>query len=406
MNIPWYRPLLEAVEVKRHLFWHSSALNLTNQFHADLEYSNIVDHRIELLDCLNLPILPNHDLDVRAIEALHSDILIVTNFDVLLTLNHGKTWMRQLRPAVIDHLRRGTRLIVASNAPQSHYPAIDGSSLATDCVQYMGERWRSEQLEQYGSPKETQDLVSLSAGMPGPASDILRLFPDLSRVIRKDAVACLKNRITETMIQCGSDAISWLESAILLRGIRATPYDDIPADVATTLYAAGLGSPDLQTDCFELLPGVSDATVRACIELAERTFIDAPRQWTKIAAALFTFERTARALLAESVGTHDALVSLLAGHTEKIRRNFTAENGLPAPDLRSLPNPARWIDLSDLLDLLISISENSRIGGLTSKQWSLAKLEVLPIRNKIQHMRLPAPGDKRAIERHLRSIQR
>lgn len=95
-----------------------------------------------------------------------------------------------------------------------------------------------------------------------------------------------------------------------------------------------------------------------------------------------------------------------SGKGTLIRRNFTAEYGAPSPDLGALPNPARWIDLSDLLDLLIHVSENSRVGGLTSKQWTLAKLEVLPIRNKIQHMRLPSEGDKRTIEKHIRAITR
>lgn len=406
MNIPWYRPLLESVEVKRHLFWHSSPLNSTEDLVQDLGHSNIKNHQIKVIDCSKLPILPSHDLDTRSIESIEADILIVLNFDILLSLTHGKTWMRQLRPAMVEHLKRGSRLIVASNSPQNHYPAIDGSSLATDCVQHVGDRWKPEQLRHHGTDQDIEKLVSLSAGMAGPASEILKLYPDVARANTKDALGRLRKRITETMIQCGSDCISWLEAAVLLRGVRTTPYDEIPASVATTLYASGLGSVDFQTDCFDLLPGVSDTTVKACIELAERSFLDAPPQWTSIAGALFKFERTARALLAESTPSAEALLELLSDHTEKIRRNFTAEYGVTSPDLGALPNPARWIDLSDLLDLLIHVSENSRVGGLTSKQWTMAKLEVLPIRNKIQHMRLPSDGDKRTIEKHIRAITR
>lgn len=406
INIPWYRPLLETVEVKRHIFWHCSALNITNNLIRDLEQSKNQSHTMTVVDCTRLPITSSRDLDVEAMESIDADILIVANFDRLLTINHGKTWMRQLRPSIIGHLMRGTRLIVASHAPQSHYPAIDGSSLATDCVQYIGERWQYEQLLQYGSPEHARRLVSLSAGMPGPASELIELFPDLSRASGKDAVACLMKRISETMIQCGPETISWLESSVLLRDGRKAPYDEIPANLATTIHASGIGSLDFQSDCLEVLPGVSDNTVKASVELAERSFLDAPPQWAKIASSLFTFERTARAVLADATLTQEALVTLLSGHAEKIRRNFTAENGVVAPDLSSLPNPARWIDLSDLLDLLIDASENSRVGGLTSKQWTLAKSEVLPIRNKIQHMRLPAAGDKQAIERHIRFMTR
>lgn len=406
MDIPWYRPLLEAVEIKRHIFWHCSALNRTDDLLGDFERSKIQDNVIDFVDCAKLPIKVNNDLDVDEIESLEVDILVVVNFDCLLKINHGRTWMRQLRPAVVRHLMRGTRLIVASNAPQSHYPAIDGSSLATDCVQYIGGPWRYEQLLEHSSPENAKRLVSLSAGMPGPAAELISIFPDLSLAKGKDAVACLTKRISATMIECGSESISWLESSVLLRGERKVPYDEIPANLAATLHASGLGRLDLQSDCLEILPGVSETIVKTCVEMAERSFLDAPTQWTKIASSLFTFERTARAILADSTATQEALVTLLNGHANKIRRNFTAENGIPAPDLGSLPNPARWIDLSDLLDLLINISENSRVGGLTSKQWTTAKSEVLPIRNKIQHMRLPSAGDRQAIERHVRSITR
>lgn len=406
MNIPWYRSLLESADVKRHLFWHSSPLNSTGDFVNDLQHSNSSNHVIKVVDCAELPILPHHDLDVESLKSIEADVFIISNFDLLLNLTHGRTWMRQLRPVMINHLRRGSRLIVASNCPQSHYPAIDGSSLATDCVQHMADRWKLEQLRNHGSEQDMKKLVSLSAGMPGPASEILKLYPDVAKANTKDALGHLKKRITDTMIQCGSDCISWLEAAVLLRGVRTTPYDEIPPQVATTLYASGLGSVDFQTDCLDLMPGVSDTTIRTCVELAERSFLNAPPQWTKIAGSLFKFERTARALLAESAPSAEALLVLLEDHTEKIRRNFTAEYGAPSPDLGSLPNPARWIDLSDLLDLLIHVSQGARVGGLTSKQWNLVKLEVLPIRNKIQHMRLPSEGDRRTIEKHLRAISR
>ncbi len=100
MSIPWYQPLLQSVEVKRRLFWHSSPLNATEDFIQDLNNSNLGNHEIKIIDCLKLPILPSHDLDASSIRRMEADILIVTNFDVLLSLTHGKTWMRQLRPVM------------------------------------------------------------------------------------------------------------------------------------------------------------------------------------------------------------------------------------------------------------------------------------------------------------------
>lgn len=405
MNIRWYRHLIDAVDVKKHLFWHSSSVTATTDIHQDLVLSMPDGQVLNIVDCKNLPLLPNHDLDVSALDTLVGDALVVLNFDALLSLSHGRTWMRQLRPAVVNHLRRGTRLIVASKRPQSEYPAIDGSSLATDCVQHMGAPLRFEDFREHMTADDATRLVRLSAGLAGPASQIVSSHPRLETVSGKDAVAYLEKHITKAMIQCGPEPISWLENNVLLRNDRKLHYEDIPSNVAAAIQGAGLAVVDARTDCLEVLPGVSNSVVKTSIEMAERSFLDAPKQWKEVAGALFTFERTARKLLAESVSTPDGLAALLSTHSDKIRRNFATENGIPAPALAELPNPVRWIDLSDLLELLIQTSSGSRLGGLSNKQWAAAKSDILPIRNKIQHMRLPSTGDRQVVERYNRNLR-
>lgn len=406
MNILWYRHLLEAVDLKKHLFWHSTSVTSTINISEHLMLSVPTGQVMHILNCEKLPLLPNRDLDRSAIDALAGDILVVLNFDALLSLSHGRTWMRQLRPAVVNHLRRGSRLIIASKLPQSEYPAIDGSSLATDCVQHMGGLLRGEDLDEYMPTVEARRLISLSAGLAGPASEIIASYPRLASVSGKVAVAYLEKHITKAMTQCGPETISWLENSVLLRNERNVHYDDVPPNVAASIQGAGLAVVDALTDCLAILPGVSDAVVRKCIGTAEQSFLETPKQWMEIAGALFTFERTARKALIDASRTHNRLLEMLAPHSEKIRRNFASENGVPPPQLTELANPVRWIDLSDLLDLLIADSAGSRIGGLSAKQWASAKSDLLPIRNKIQHMRLPSTGDKQVVERYNRSLRR
>jgi hypothetical protein len=101
--------------------------------------------------------------------------------------------------------------------------------------------------------------------------------------------------------------------------------------------------------------------------------------------------------LIDHFGDRSALVAALSSYSDKIRNNFKAEYGMTAPTLENMPNPVHWIDLSDLLDILMSASEGSRVAGFSHTQWSRAKNDILPHRNKIHHMRLPSYGDKELI---------
>src|SRR6478735_8867847 len=171
--VTWYRHLIETMKVKSHIFWHSSAALNTGNLARDLSDSAAGLLAVEVIDCAQLPLLDSNDLDASRIALVKCDLLVLVNFDKLLNISHGRIWMRQLRPAVVTLLQQGTRLIVASGRPQSDFPAIDGSSLATDCTQYICPPLAPGVLEGEISLDIAIQAVERSAGLRRIVSDLL-----------------------------------------------------------------------------------------------------------------------------------------------------------------------------------------------------------------------------------------
>lgn len=403
MTISWYGHLVETMRVKSHVFWHSSAALATANLAADLRSSGAERLAIEIVDCTDLPLLSNNDLDGDRISSIDCDLLVLVNFEALLNINHGRIWMRQLRPAVMKHLEQGTRLIVASARPQADFPAIDGSSLATDCTQYICPQLTTGEIEHDISSEGADKILENCAGLRGIASDLLaaRMTATLSR---SQTESIVRAKIEKTMLQCGAEVVAFLEREVLVGGSREFQIDTLNQKIAAVFLGSGLGVTNVRTDTVAILPGVDDEIVHSAIESAESSLTKAPKPWEEIAGALFTFERACRRALIDYSGDRTKLVSTLSAYSEKIRNNFKAEYGVAAPTMENMPNPARWVDLSDLLEIMISISGNARVAGFSHAQWSRAKNDILPLRNKIQHMRLPSAGDRELIDSYNRRL--
>ncbi|MFK0006008.1 hypothetical protein ACIQTZ_03080 [Paenarthrobacter sp. NPDC090520] len=404
MKIPWYSHLIARATTKKHLFWHSTDAVLACDPATSLKQSVEDGIVLEVIDCQSLPITSSADLDDQVIRAITCDVLVVLNFDALLTLHHGLVWMRQLRPAVMQLMDSGTRLIVASRRPQSDFPALDGSGLATDCIQYSPPVLDGKLFEGHLAEDRMKGILALSRGLIGPASEIISEGIELSGFRSTSAAVIFNRRITSSIIQCGPEVVSWLDKEVLVAKRRTNPYGAVPPKIISILQGAGLGKTNVLTDDFEILPGVPDDDLYELIEGAERSFLAAPDQWKDAASALFTFERSARKALINHAGDRTTLNSALAALNDKIRNNFKAEYGCAPPPLADIRNPTRLIDLSDLLDVLAEVAGSARIGGLSSAQWRKAKSDLLPLRNKIQHMRLPSVGDRDTIETYNRRL--
>ncbi len=406
----WYSPLISVALSRRHVFWHSSAIHRSTDLAADLQASASGACTTQIIDCGALPLLPDRsDVDTDLISELPGDLLILLDFHRLLEVRRGRAWMRQLRPAVLDRVHGGTAVLVASDLPRRSYPAIDGSSVATDCyAAILPEDHAAVILN--ALPRDAHVNWVLANGRQGVglASRLLTFnHPDATAGERRRAASeTRRGRLQNTLSQCGAELLGWVEDTYLLKRQNRLAAAEVDDDIISVLTSSGLAKINPLDDSLVLFPDFGQSDVEAAIVAAQAAMLEAPGEWLSVAGALFQFEKTARLALSAHLTTHPTeRDEAFAPYISKILRNYEDDTGLRESDVNKVPLPWNWVDLSDVLRLAARLAEGRRLAGVTATTWTRMAEDVVPLRNRIQHMRLPRPGDLLLIQRYCRQIR-
>jgi hypothetical protein len=376
---------------------------------ADLQASAADLCTVQVLDCSALPLLSDRsDVDAECISDLPGDLLILLDFHRLLEIRRGRAWMRQLRPAVLDRVQGGTAVLVTSDLPRRSYPAIDGSSIATDCYAAALPHGHARTiLNELPRDEHTTWVINNGRHAVGVSSELLKFNYDNAtggerrRVASQARQAALQNTIT----QCGAELLGWMEDTFLFRRQSYMAAVDVADDIVATLTASGLAHVDPRDDSLQLFPDVNQSDAETSIVEAQEAMLEAPPEWLEVAAALFQLEKTARQALSRHLELHpDAKSAALARFESKILRNYSDDTGLKATEVSVVPLPWNWVDMSDVLRCAAELADGSRVAGVTAATWTRMAEDVVPLRNRIQHMRLPRPGDLNLVQRYRRQI--
>ena len=404
-SLMWYRELVEASITRRHIFWHSGALHRVEPLDRAIVASAPEGCSATVVDCKNPPLTQEHDLDVQNIAERRANLLVFTNIDQLLRAKRGNAWLRQLRAPVMQLLDQGVAVLVASNVPRRSYPPIDGSSVATDCYQYIMRPNANDVVKSMPLDSEHVDwVVTACVGSRAVASTLLNSDLEISQKRRAVfATEKLKFIISVALLECGAEVLAWIEDEFLLRRRQSFQSDEVPFDVLETMTASGLAEIDAVTDTLRIFPRIYKKTAADAIILANSTISQAPDEWATAAKLLFEFERLLRRIIDGHIESHQHLrTSTIESYENKILNNYKYDTGINEKVVSKVPLPWNWVELSDLFNLAEKFATNQRLAGLTARAWQRAHEDVLPFRNRIQHMRLPRPGE---VE-HLRSLIR
>ena len=287
----WYRELVEVSIRRRHVFWHSGALHRVDPLGSAIEASAPEGCSVTVIDCRNPPLTREHDLDVRAITECRTNLLVLTNVDQLLRAKRGHAWLRQLRAPVMQLLDGNAAVLVSSNVPRRCYPAIDGSSVATDCYQYVMRPDAQDALKSMQLDSERLDwLMKESAGSRAIAAALLAADSGLSRRKKAYFVAEeLRRVVSAALLECGAEVLAWVEDEYLLRRHHSFRFDEVPMDLQETMSAAGLADIDVATDTLRIFPRIHKAAAADAVVLANATISEAPDEWETAARLLFEF---------------------------------------------------------------------------------------------------------------------
>jgi hypothetical protein len=220
--------------------------------------------------------------------------------------------------------------------------------------------------------------------------------PDLSAIATQ--IAC------ETLFELGPNYIALLDEWFLRAGRHRLPVVDVPEWMQFELMVAGVARLDIDQQNLLLFDRALGAGWGKGLRLASRLCTEAPRDWREVAASLFELERIVRRILANalegSLGNKWAKQVLNETQTAYIRETAGVATDFP---LNGLANPLDYLTLGQLLDLAVARNEAAR-AGLTPP--ILAELRrVVPIRNRVGHMRLPRVGDLQTTRSVLRVMK-
>ena len=392
----WYAELIKVSLTRRHIFWHSGALHRAEPLGPAIEASAPEGCSVAVVDCECAPLTREHDLDVQALGTCRADLLVLTNLDHLLRVRRGYAWLRQLRAPVMQLIDAGIAVLVASNTPRRSYPAVDGSSIATDCFQYVMRPDAHGIVESMSLDRGRIDwLMKECAGSRALAATLLGIDWELSQKRRAALVAEELRRVVRTaLLECGAEVLAWVEDEFLLRRRHTFRADEVPAEVYETLSAAGLADIDAATDTLQIFPHIHKSAAADAVVRANAAISEAPSEWVTAASLLFEFERLLRRIIDRYVQSHEHLrESTIRSYKDKILNNYRYDTGINEKDVNRVPLPWNWVDLSDLLIVAEQFATDQRLAELTARAWQRAHEDVVPFRNRIQHMRFPRPGE-------------
>ena len=212
--------------------------------------------------------------------------------------------------------------------------------------------------------------------------------------------------VSDALLECGAEVLAWVEDEFLLRRLNSFRSDEVPAEVHEVMGAAGLADIDAATDTLQIFPHIHKGAAADAVTRANAVISEAPAEWLTAARLLFKIERLSRRIVDEHIRSHEHLrISTIEGYKDKILNNYRYDTGINEKDVSRVPLPWNWVDLSDLFTLVEKFAADRRLAGLTARAWQRAHEDVLPFRNRIQHMRLPRPGEIELLRTLIRELR-
>jgi hypothetical protein len=197
-----------------------------------------------------------------------------------------------------------------------------------------------------------------------------------------------------------------VEDEFLLKKRSSFRSDELSADLHQTLSAAGLAEVDAATDTLQIFAHIHKAAAADAVIRANAAVSEAPTEWVTAARLLFEFERLLRRIIHEYVRSHEHIREpTLESYKDRILSNYRYDTGVNKRSVDLVPLPWNWVELSDLFTLAERFATDQRLAGLTARGWQRAHEDILPFRNRIQHMRFPRPGEIERLRILLRELR-
>lgn len=288
-------------------------------------------------------------------------ILLINDMESL-TLPSAAALMGTLRERVFTDVEGGARVILLSRAPRIAFPSVVGSSLLDDASLAHAPIVKSTGAD--GWPACLEDGT--------PADELLcRTLTELGT----DLCASLDRVVYENLLT-GDEAMGLLTARELeaLDGSSLTAADGVSRTWNFPKYLAPL---------------------KRALDEVLADALEPQQQLAEVSGGLWKIERIIRRAVRQraiSAWADSWRTQCLKGDLQgKVLERATESAYLGATSVKQLRDPLEWLSLGELLQL----KERSEIGGLglSPAHWRLFSAQIMPIRNRLAHMRSLRPED-------------
>jgi len=303
----------------------------------------------------------------------HSDLLLVlTGVETFAREMHGHpASLGELRLKVSAALDRGCEVCLISSAPRVSYPPIPGSSLLDDASAFF------------------IDLEAVSE-----EDDPAHFFPSI-----RCGNATIDELFREILLELGFGVLASLDRAVFDSQLDRDAFMNVldPREIEA-LRGAGLAVLGASRQpLFSVRQRFGEFKEALSSVLADHT--DPQEELAFISAELWRIERSirkaVRAKAMREFGQGWRGQVLHGDLSTKVLERALMDGSVGTRSVRELRDPIEWLTLGELLEV-INTATFGRL-GLAPAFWPRFAQEILPIRNRLSHMRHFKTGDRSTV---------
>lgn len=335
---------------------------------------------ISELNCTTMTAREFCDSDPTKIEV--GGLLLLTDVEAFATnLGRNSPTLGTLRKKVTQQLGLSD-VCLLSRAPRIAFPIVPGSSLIEDAKVH-----RVPLLERHELPFGPNGVGSMFPAVAFAHMDCSEVFHASLSELGLSALAALDHAIFESM--SGPNFGEYLQNSEL-EAIRCAGL--IVLDGTDSVFTISHRFIEFR----EAVAGALASTTTPQDDLGN------------VISGLWVIERMIRKALRESALSQDNnrwRKNLTHGDlTEKVLGRANSDTYLTAKSVAELRDPIEWLTLGELLE--VARSKKFEGLGIQSYVWERFNTELVPIRNRISHMRLLKKGDKATVNLWISQLNR
>ncbi|WP_432049927.1 hypothetical protein [Verrucosispora sp. NA02020] len=401
-NGKWYTDIAEAMTGRMLAYLQAGALSRSVHFEEDIR--NALENRGFEVHRVDWTTAAEHGWESAfppAADVGPGKVFLLWKPESIADRRDFEEILRQSRPKGQAAIAAGARLIVVSARPKLSFPEPDGSSIIADCSRLRPISVDADRLQSMHTglePSAAERIVGFADGTVALSEYYLQL--EVAKLSgnekRRQAGQFLHAILSQAVDELGVGILALLDHLVLGCDTLDLPEEDLAAHQIAALESANLLRVNDLDRTVHLFAEPWRAEVKDCLAVALRSVVSPPPEWELLARKTFTFERRARKLVMEMlIELHGKDWRHALG--ERGAKAFglaRMDTNMSASSLDDIYTPLDWFLLEDLLDLAAEISaEHGSIRGVRAGDWARLRSQVIPIRNRVAHVRLPLETD-------------